>query len=119
MQTMQTKSSAPKLNPLPPAAFFPQMHTQLADDVIEAARLADGIRETMLLLTSEQQVTDHRRWKMFLQFLRATDHELGRAVETERVHSLPSADFSMRAKCRADIVDPTRAVGADGWPLTD
>jgi len=52
----------------------------LSKELCEAARLAEGIKSTMMDLVEESQVKDPRRWSLFLSFLRAADHELGKCT---------------------------------------
>ena len=51
-----------------------------SDEIVEAAKLAVGIRETMLDLVEPDMLYDERRWQLFLNLLRAADHELGKAL---------------------------------------
>jgi len=53
---------------------------RLSLEIVEAATVAEGIKSTMLDLTEESQVKDPRRWSLFLSFLRAADHELGKST---------------------------------------
>jgi len=62
------------------ASFDAPEAARLALEIPEAAKLAEGIKSTMLDLVEESQVKDPRRWSLFLSFLRAADHELGKCT---------------------------------------
>lgn len=53
----------------------------LAVQMGEAYRISRGIAETILSIAGDElRVCDVKRWNVAIQMLRASDHELGKAV---------------------------------------